>query len=102
MHVDECPHSFAHLAAEVLPAYMKELRLALLKPLPAKLFIAPGRGPVAIAQSIGRDRDFSGCYVLVENNKPIYVGISRSVLARLRQHFTGKTHFDASLVYAIA
>jgi hypothetical protein len=24
------------------------------------------------------------------------------VLGRLRQHFTGKTHFDASLVYAIA
>ena len=102
MYIDKCTHSFAQLAATVLPAYMKQLRLALMKPFPASLFTVPGRGPASIAQSIGRQGDFSGCYVLIENNKPIYVGISRSVLARLRQHFTGKTHFDASLVYAIA
>src|SRR5471030_296541 len=102
MNIDQCPHSFAQLAATVLPAYMKELRLALVKSFPASLFTVPGCGPAAIAQSIGREGDFSGCYVLIENKKPIYVGISRSVLRRLRQHFTGKTHFDASLVYAIA
>jgi hypothetical protein len=102
MYIDQCPHSFVQLAATVLPGYMKQLRLAFVKPFPASLFTAPGRGPAAIAQSIGRKGNFSGCYVLIENNKPIYVGISRGVLGRLRQHFTGKTHFDASLVYAIA
>jgi GIY-YIG catalytic domain-containing protein len=72
------------------------------KPVPASLFAVPGNGPISIARSLERKSDFSGCYVLIENSKPIYVGISRSVLARLRQHFTGKTHFDASLAYAIA
>jgi hypothetical protein len=102
MYIDKCPHSFAQLASTVLPAYMKQLRSALQEPLPASLFTVPGEGPVSIAKSLARESDFSGCYVLIENGKPIYVGISRSVLARLRQHFIGKTHFDASLVYAIA
>jgi hypothetical protein len=33
---------------------------------------------------------------------PFYVGISRGVLKRLRQHGKGSTHFDASLVYRMA
>ncbi len=102
MYIDQCPHSFAQLANTVLPAHMKKLRPALETPLPANLFTVPGGGPASIARTIAREGDFSGCYVFIENSKPIYVGISRRVLARLRQHFTGKTHFDASLVYAIA
>jgi hypothetical protein len=102
MHIDQCPHSFTQLSSTVLPAYMKQLRSAMEKPLPASLFTVPGNGPVSIARWLARKSDFSGCYVLIENSKPIYVGISRSILARLRQHFTGKTHFDASLAYAIA
>lgn len=81
---------------------MEQLRSAMEKPVPASLFTVPGNGPASIARSLGRESDFSGCYVFIENGKPIYVGISRRVLARLRQHFTGKTHFDASLVYAMA
>ena len=102
MYIDQCHHSFAQLADVVLPAYMKKLRSAMDEPVPASLFIVPGNGPIAIARSLARNSDFSGCYVLIENEKPIYVGISRSILARLRQHFTGKTHFDASLAYSIA
>lgn len=102
MHIDGCPHSFEDLALTVLPRYMQQLRRALSTPYPATLFAAPGRGPSAIARDLHLPGDFSGCYVLVENETPIYVGISRTVLARLRQHLTGNTHFDASLVYAIA
>lgn len=102
MYIDQCSHSFAQLASTVLPGYMKKLRSALQTPFPASLFTVPGGGPVSIARSIAREGDFCGCYVLIKNSKPIYVGISRGVLARLRQHFTGKTHFDASLAYAIA
>ncbi|MEA9565528.1 hypothetical protein [Xanthomonas sp. WHRI 8932A] len=47
-------------------------------------------------------QDFSGCYVLLEAGTPIYVGISRSVIGRLRQHVFGKTHFDASLAFRVA
>ena len=102
MHIDKCRHSFAQLASTVLPAHMKKLRLALTAPFPASTFAAAGKGPASIAQSLSLAGEFSGCYVLIDQHQPIYVGISRRVLARLRQHFTGKSHFDASLVYAVA
>ncbi|MES2398375.1 MAG: GIY-YIG nuclease family protein [Pseudomonadota bacterium] len=102
MLIDNCPHSFEELTATVLPMRLANLKEALHKPHSASLFCAAAKGPVSIARELGLQRDFSGCYVLVAKTKPIYVGISRSVLSRLRQHFTGKTHFDASLVYAMA
>jgi hypothetical protein len=38
----------------------------------------------------------------MEHAGPIYAGISRKVLSRIRQHLCGKTHFDASLAYRMA
>lgn len=38
----------------------------------------------------------------MHNGKPFYVGISRSVVSRLRQHGTGTTHFSASLAHRMA
>ncbi len=102
MLIDGCPHSFAELTKAVLPAYMRTLRSAINAPYHASQFSLPRKGPVAIARELKMTGDVSGSYVLIEKQKPIYVGISRSVLSRLRQHFTGKTHFDASLVYQIA
>ncbi len=46
--------------------------------------------------------DVSGCYVLLDEDQPIYEGISRGVLGRLRQHMLGTDHFSASLAYAMA
>lgn len=47
-----------------------------------------------------------GLYVLgkEENNtiKPVYVGISRDITTRLKQHGWGKNHNQASLAYLIA
>ncbi len=102
MPVDDCLHSFEALASTVLPGYLERLRTAIESPHRASEFARAGIGPIAIANELGRTSDFSGCYVLLEDAKPIYVGISRSVLLRIRQHVTGKSHFDASLVYAIA
>jgi len=68
----------------------------------ASLFRSPGRGVKGILKVTGHARDFGGLYVLLEDGRPVYVGISRRVVARLREHLTGKTHFDASLVYAMA
>ena len=102
MPVDNCTHSFDLLATTVLPGHLARLRLAMQKPLKAAEFAKPGAGPIAIANTVGRSADFSGCYVLLKQSKPIYVGISRKVLSRIRQHVTGSSHFDASLVYAVA
>jgi hypothetical protein len=81
---------------------MARLREQLALAQPAMDFAAEKGGPATIARRLGLDSDFSGCYVLVDSGRPIYVGISRKVLSRLRQHLRGKTHFDASLVYAVA
>lgn len=65
-------------------------------------FARAGVGVRGLLRGFGLPQDFSGCYVLVENGVPIYVGISRGVIGRLRQHVYGKTHFDASLAFRIA
>ncbi len=102
MPIDQCRHNFEALALGVMPGYFKQLQNAIKEPHKAAEFARAGIGPVAIAKTLGYAKDFSGCYVLLQKSIPIYVGISRSVLSRIRQHITGKSHFDASLVYAVA
>lgn len=102
MYIDDCKHSFEELAASVLPAYMEQLEKALANRRPARAFAVAGQGRAAIARRLGLETDFSGCYVFVDGEEPIYVGISRGVITRIRQHLCGRTHFDASLAYAMA
>ena len=48
------------------------------------------------------NNEIKGIYLFFEDNIPVYVGISRGILRRLKNHFLGKSHFDASLAYLIA
>lgn len=102
MKIDDCIHTFEDLALKILPEHFRKLEISLESPWPAKLFSRKGFGPKSIANHLGFPKDFSGCYVLSEPSKPIYVGISRGVLERVRQHMLGGTHFDATLSYAMA
>jgi predicted GIY-YIG superfamily endonuclease len=102
MAIDGCQHSFSELAREVLPSHMNRLRREMLRPLSMETFGRKGVGTQTILKKLGRDSDFTGCYVLLKEIKPIYVGISRAVVQRLCQHLKGKTHYDASLAYKIA
>ncbi len=102
MAIDQCPHSFAHLGAQVLPSYMAVLRQALADPLPLREFLARGEGPKHLRERIGSGRDFPGCYVLLDATSPIYVGIAGGVCKRLTQHVRGTTHYSASLAYRVA
>ena len=102
MAVDGCPHAFQELAQTVLPQYLAELRRRMVEPVPMATFAAPGAGPVTIARGMGRRSDFSGCYVLMDEGAPFYVGISRTVLSRLRSHVLGRGHEDATLAYSMA
>ena len=81
---------------------MVRLRVALAKPSPMSLFSTRGVGVKTILAKLQRREDFSGCYVLLQNGKPFYVGISRTVIGRLQQHVKGETHFNASLAYGMA
>lgn len=102
MSIDNCQHSFKELAKTVLPQHMRRMRQAMASSLDMSLLCKEGVGPKSILKRLERTEDFAGCYVLMEGAKPIYVGISRSVIKRLVQHVKGRTHFDASLAYRIA
>lgn len=102
MPLHECTHSFEEIASRVLPDHMARMKESLLAPMDMEVFATPGLGVRSLLKKFERTEDFSGCYVLLEKETPIYVGISRSVFARLRQHVFGKTHFDASLAFRVA
>lgn len=102
MAIDDCQYTFAQLLAEVLPGYMAKLRHRMENATPMSEFAVRGVGVATLLRQFNRTADFQGCYVLFEVIRPIYVGISQTVLQRLRQHVRGTTHFDASLAYRIA
>jgi len=102
MPIDECTSTFEELATTVLPKYMAAMQDALQRPHALSGFCTAGVGVKTILAGLGRSRDFSGCYVLVRDGTPFYVGISRGVIGRLRQHSTGTTEFNATLAYRMA
>lgn len=99
MPIDGCAHTFRELAKTVLPAHMAKMKKAMAKPVKMEVLIA---GKRATLKQLGKEKDFSGCYILLKNRKPFYVGISRSVVKRLTQHVKGKTSEAASLAYRMA
>ena len=100
--IDECNRSFGELATEVLPRYMSVLRERMAAPVPLADFAVRGVGPVALQRRFGLNCDPSGCYVLMDSARPVYVGISRGVIKRLRDHVLGSDHMVATLAYRIA
>jgi hypothetical protein len=102
MPIDGCKHTFLELTTAVLPAHMRRLQEAMERPIQAVIFARTKQGPSAIAKQLQLLGDFAGCYIFMEDACPIYAGISRKVLSRIRQHLCGKTHFDASLAYRMA
>ncbi|WP_059391831.1 hypothetical protein [Stutzerimonas nitrititolerans] len=102
MPIDNCTHTFEELATTVLPKYFERLQKAIESPLPASTFVGPKSVTRNLLTTIGRSTDFPGCYVFLTEDRPIYVGISRSVLKRLVQHLNFDSHYSASLVYRMA
>ena len=70
--------------------------------IPLLQFGNKGSGVKSLIKELNLQKDFKGCYVMYEKNEPFYVGISRCVVSRLRQHVRGNTHFEATLAYRIA
>lgn len=120
---------FQRLARSRIPQLLRSLDRQLQQPVVLSSFAKRGRGLVTIRRSEaftthleGLDReieeatshtdslrskseksvkpqDFSGLYVLVSSNGPFYVGISRAVITRLRNHVNSDSHKSASLFY---
>lgn len=102
MPVDECKHTFDELAREVLPGLMKQLRARMERPTSMSEFSEPGVGVATLLKGFGLKSDPPACYVLIDNGRPVYVGISKSVIKRLMEHVRGGDHFAATLAYRIA
>ena len=100
--LDGCNHDFATLASKILPEHFARLQTSMAAPLAMHDFAQPKVGVAALLKRHGRGNDFSGCYVLSADSSPWYVGISRSVFKRLRDHVTGGTHYNATLAYRMA
>ncbi|MDA3939568.1 MAG: GIY-YIG nuclease family protein [Spirochaetia bacterium] len=53
-----------------------------------------------IKDLINENREIKGLYAFKDsNNKLVYIGISQTIIRRMRQHFYGKIHNEATLVY---
>jgi hypothetical protein len=102
MPIDNCSYTFHELAAAILPRYLAALREQLQTCRPMSEFAVPGKGPAALARDCELTADCGGCCVLVKDGVPFYVGISRRLLSRLRQHVIGRGHEDATLAYEMA
>lgn len=100
--MDDCGHTFDVLVAAVLPGYLEALRASMKKPASMSEFDVLGNGPVTLAKGHGFAKDIPGAYVLLEDGRPIYVGISRHVFERLREHVRPGDHLTATLAYRIA
>ena len=86
----------------MLPLYMEEMRGKIASPIHMSMFAKKGVGKATALKMLNLQKDFPGCYVLIEKKVPIYVGISRGVIQRLIQHVKGRTHYDATLAYRLA
>lgn len=102
MPIDGCPHDFETLVSKELPARMQELRNHMREPVQMAEFAVRGDGPKTIARRHGFPDDICGCYVFMEGDEPIYVGISRRVFTRLAQHVGQGGHLSATLAYRMA
>jgi hypothetical protein len=103
MPINRCLHKFEALAEAVLPKYMERLRKSISQSVRAHQFVAPGGLPRDLATQIKKGaRDFPGCYVFLRGTRPVYVGISRKVRSRVRQHIRGRSHYEATLAYRMA
>lgn len=102
MPIDNCTHTFDELASTVLPAYLERLKDALRSPMPASTFVGFKTATPEVLAKVQRTTDFPGCYVFLDVDRPVYVGISRTVVKRLLQHLNFETHSAASLVYKMA
>jgi predicted GIY-YIG superfamily endonuclease len=97
-----CHRTFEQLAHEELPSHMDQLRDHMRSPIAMAEFAAKSVGPATLRKRFDLERDPSGCYVLIDQGKAVYVGISKHVIQRLMGHVRGGDHMTATLAYRIA
>jgi hypothetical protein len=100
MAIDNCPLTPEILFNDVLPNLYEELLSN--KRYPVSEFAKLNNGVSSICRNLNIKQNISGLYAFFKDDKSHYVGISRNIVKRVRQHVTGNTHYDASLAYYMA
>ena len=102
--VNGCELEFEALANTTLPALFTRLEDAIAHAKDAELFVRhkSDRASLRAALGLPGKGDFAGCYIFIDDDGPLYVGISRKVLRRISQHLNARSHYSASLVYRVA
>ncbi len=102
MPIDKCAFNFEELASHELPRHFEALKKSMEPPLPATTFVGHKSASKGLLMKLNLTSDFPGCYVFIDEGKPFYVGISRTLIRRLTQHLNHKSHCSANLVYKMA
>lgn len=71
-------------------------------PYSVKELFKTGEGEVSILDNLGRLTDFKGVFVLLNEQKPVYVGHSKSVIKRLINDLKGASSYKSKLLRNIA
>lgn len=100
--VDGCARSFEEIATDRLPMHFRELEKSIDAPRKSSAMARVRKVSPLHLSTLDLANDFSGCYVFIEDSKPIYVGISRGVVQRIMQHVHGARPNQASLAYRMA
>ncbi len=79
MSLHGCEHSFEELALDVFPVHFASLINSLRRPLSLRIFLD---NSVLIPT-------LPGCYVISQQETPIYVGIAKNMRRRIQDHLSG-------------
>ena len=102
MNIHGYEKSFEDLVKNEFPNYISKLELMELSKASLSQFGQKGKGDKRLIEELNLQKDFKGCYVMFEKDKAVYVGISKCVIRRLKQHVCGNTQSQATLAYSIA
>ncbi len=88
--------SWNDLTLNFLPDKMRQLQEAICNPIPGADFMIRKAGIEYLKSKYSRIQgEFSGCYVLIDENRPVYTGISREVIRRLFRLFKGNSSLSS-------
>ncbi|TVY01492.1 GIY-YIG nuclease family protein [Paenibacillus cremeus] len=101
MSINNTTYTYNEIVNKVAPKKFKELLQS-----PTYLvshFGVKFKGVASIIKQLKLpfESDFKGLYVFYENDKAIYVGISKNVLKRLRQHVKCEKQSESSFAYLL-
>jgi predicted GIY-YIG superfamily endonuclease len=100
--VDNCRFAFDQLVAVELPKLLENLKKSIQDPKDANYFIDRDITPKRRREDLKLKKNAGGLYLFMKDGKPFYVGITRDLLTRLKNHLNGEWDNNATLAFSMA